>query len=1046
MIKSRHVLIFLLVFVFTPPSAQRAQNEDVLARDNDDRAATVAQRQHALTALLAAAQQYRSVEPVKAAAFLNRAARLQIRLNLSEPALATYQEAFTLLGQTTNSSVNIDSLNGIGAAYSHLSKCDQAQPFLDQAIALSEKNNSVAGKAEALITRSNCQGYNDPVGALQTAQTALELWRSIDDKRGMARTYAYMSDFQLMQHKLEEATESNQAALEIWRQLDIPAEQAEALISLGFIEYRQGSMEDTLLLLGQAQALLDEDAEPYKMCQINGGMAEAFIESAQPETGLVKFKQALEYCRKGENPRSVIVISWGIGKAYFLVGNYSEALSTLQKAISEAAALKDPALVAMCNEFLGRTFEALNDQPTALQNYQLALQLYKQVNKRREAARTLAMIARLQERQGKTEQAQMNYRDALESFRSLSDRVNESAVLFAMGSLELHQNDIDTAEEHLHQSIAVTENIRRVSSSSDLTEAFSAAVYERYESYIECLMRKNQVLPDSGLAVRAFEVSELARARSLAELLRATQTNLAAGVDPQLAAQEKSLRQSLHVKEKEKIALLGRDYRREDLAALDHETAQLEDQFNQVTETINARYPAYGQIRRPTSWNLRQIQEQIVGDGDTLLLEYSLGRDRSYVWAVTRDQFTSYELPSQSQINEAGEKTYKLLSQAGGPNESALLQATKELGDLILAPVASELTKHRLIVVPDGALNYIPFQFLPMPNTADEPLVGRIEVINALSASILGQLREEATRRQSPTKVLAAFGDPVFASNYAQYKDASTGEYIASAQAPEGERWQHALRDIEPSGDSLDPSVLEPLFFSRRELANLRDVAGPESFVATGFDATREKLAAADLTKYAILHFATHGILNTKHPENSGLLLSTVNREGRAQDGFVGLQDIYRLHAPVDLVVLSACRTGLGKDVRGEGLIGLTRGFMYAGASSVIASLWKVDDEATAELMKRFYANLLQRGMTPPAALRAAQNSIRQEPQWRSPYFWAAFTLQGEYRRVIKPARSGFTIGTLPLAIGASAILLAVILGWWYRRTRQSVAYSMITR
>jgi CHAT domain-containing protein len=1041
MTKSRYVLIFLLVFVFTPPSAPRAQNEDVLARDNDDRAATVAQRQHALTALLAAAQQYRSVEPVKAAAFLNRAARLQIRLNLSEKALATYQEAFTLLAQTPNSSVNIDSLNGIGAAYAHLSKCDQAQPFLDQAIALSEQNNSVAGKAEALVTRSNCQGYNDPVGALQTAQTALELWRSTDDKRGMARTYAYMSDFQLMQHKLKEATESNQAALEIWRQLDIPAEQAEALISLGFIEYRQGSMEDSLLLLGQAQALLDEDAEPYKMCQINGGMAEAFIESAQPETGLVKFKQALEYCRKGENPRSVIVISWGIGKAYFLLGNYSEALSSLQKTISEAAALKDPALVAMCNEFLGRTYESMNDQPAALQNYQLALQLYKQVNKRREAARTLAMIARLQERQGKTEQAQANYHDALETFRSLSDRVNQSAVLFAMGSLELHQNNIDAAEDYLQESIAVTENIRRVSSSSDLTEAFSAAVYERYESYIECLMRKHQALPDSGFAVRAFGVSELARARSLAELLRATQTNLAAGVDPQLAAQEKSLRQSLHVKEKEKIALLGRDYRREDLAALDHETALLEDQFKRVTETINARYPAYGQIRRPTAWNLRQIQEQILGDDDTLLLEYSLGRDRSYVWAVTRDRFASYQLPSQSQINEASEKAYKLLSTADSQNESGLLQATKELSDLILAPVAGELTKRRLIVVPDGALNYIPFQFLPLPNSADEPLVASVEVINALSASILGQLREEATRRQSPTKVLAAFGDPVFASNYAQRKDAGAGEYIASAQVQEAERWQHALRDIEPTRDSFDPSAIQPLFYSRRELANLRDVAGSEGFVATGFEATPEKLAQADLSKYAILHFATHGILDSKRPENSGLFLSMVDREGRAQNGFVELRDIYGLHAPVELVVLSACRTGLGKDVRGEGLIGLTRGFMYAGASSVMASLWKVDDEATAELMKRFYSNLLQKGMTPAAALRAAQNSIRQEPQWRSPYFWAAFTLQGEYQQVIKPVRPRFTTARPLIVTGVSAIFLSVILVWWYRRRRyQSTA------
>jgi CHAT domain-containing protein len=220
-------------------------------------------------------------------------------------------------------------------------------------------------------------------------------------------------------------------------------------------------------------------------------------------------------------------------------------------------------------------------------------------------------------------------------------------------------------------------------------------------------------------------------------------------------------------------------------------------------------------------------------------------------------------------------------------------------------------------------------------------------------------------------------------------------------------------------------------------LANLRDVAGPDSYVATGFDATREKLAEVDLAQYAILHIATHGILDPKRPEKSGLFFTMVNRNGQAQNGFLGLQDVYRLQAPVDLVVLSACRTGLGKDVRGEGLIGLTRGFMYAGAASVVASLWKVDDEATAELMKRFYANMLREGMTPAAALRAAQNSIRQQPQWSSPYYWAAFTLQGDYRQSIKamPHRTSYSPMLLIAALGA--VLAAGF--WFYSRRKQGI-------
>jgi CHAT domain-containing protein len=1034
-IRPRHVLIFLLVVVVTPASAPRAQNDDVLARENDDKAATIAQRQQALTTLLAAAQQARTGDPAKAAAYLNRAARLQVRLNLSEQAFTTFQDASSLLEQAPNSRVQVETLNGIGAWYTHLSKCAEAQPFLDQAIALSEQSGNVAGKAEALVTRSDCQGYTDPALALQTAQTALDLSQSIDDQRGMAFAYTYLSDFQIAQHQLDEATKSNQAALAIWRQLQAPEWQAEALISLGFIEYRRGSMQESLVLLGQARELLDAEAEPYKMGQITSGMGEAFVEIGLPETGLVKFKQGLEYFQKAENPRAALVVSWDIGKASFLMGNYAEALTTLQKTLDGATAMNEIGVAALSHDFLGRTSDALGDQPAALNHFHLALDLYSKLSKRREAARVLALIAQLEQRQGKTKEAETNFRSALATFRALSDRVNESAVLYAMGSEALHDDNIDLAEKYLRQSLDVTENIRRVSTSSDLTAAFSAAVYDRYEGYIECLMRKHQAQPAAGLVARAFEISELARARSLAELLEATQTNLAAGVDPQLAAREKFLRQSLRVKENDKIELLGKNYRPEDLASLERELAQLESQYNQIIETIRARYPAYDQISRPTAWNLQQIQEQIIADDDTVLLEYSLGRERSYVWAVTRDKIMSYELPPQAQINEASQKAYKLLSNpASAQNEIALARATQELGHIVLEPVAAELSKHRVIIVADGALNYVPFQLLPSPNNPAEPLVANYEVNNVPSASILGQLRQETARRQAPEKVLAAFGDPVFPANYAQRKNDNRSAQTTYLPAPENERWQHALRDIEAVGDSVDPSTLQPLFYATGELANLRTVAGSEILMATGFDATREKLTEADLSKFAILHFATHGILDPKRPENSGLFLSMVDSEGHAQNGFVGLQDIYRLHAPVDLVVLSACRTGLGKDVRGEGLIGLTRGFMYAGASSVVASLWKVDDEATAELMKRFYANMLQGGMPPATALRAAQNSIRQEPQWRSPYFWAAFTLQGEYLQVINHTPPQPFPRSIRIAIALSLLLLlAVGLRWFWR-------------
>ena len=167
---------------------------------------------------------------------------------------------------------------------------------------------------------------------------------------------------------------------------------------------------------------------------------------------------------------------------------------------------------------------------------------------------------------------------------------------------------------------------------------------------------------------------------------------------------------------------------------------------------------------------------------------------------------------------------------------------------------------------------------------------------------------------------------------------------------------------------------------------------------ALDFDASRARALSPDIGDYRIVHFATHGLLNSRHPELSGVVLSLVDEHGALQDGFLRLDDIYNMKLGADLVVLSACRTALGKDVKGEGLVGLTRGFMYAGAPRVVASLWDVKDAATAELMKRFYRGMLKEGLRPAAALRAAQISMSQDKRWEAPYYWAGFVLQGEWK------------------------------------------------
>jgi CHAT domain-containing protein len=227
----------------------------------------------------------------------------------------------------------------------------------------------------------------------------------------------------------------------------------------------------------------------------------------------------------------------------------------------------------------------------------------------------------------------------------------------------------------------------------------------------------------------------------------------------------------------------------------------------------------------------------------------------------------------------------------------------------------------------------------------------------------------------------AVFADPVFRAN----DERVTGRSANAIDA-----------GVKRAAADAGVADLPRLYFSRQEAEAIRTLApGHQTWSALDFDATRAAAKKPELGRYRVVHFATHGLLDSRRPELSGIVLSMVDKNGNPLDGFLRLDEIYNLKLNADLVVLSACQTALGEEVRSEGLIGLTRGFMYAGSPQVLASLWSVRDRAVAELMRRFYEGLLRQHLTPAAALRTAQLSMLREARWSDPYYWAAFTLQG---------------------------------------------------
>ncbi len=446
-----------------------------------------------------------------------------------------------------------------------------------------------------------------------------------------------------------------------------------------------------------------------------------------------------------------------------------------------------------------------------------------------------------------------------------------------------------------------------------------------------------------------------------------------------------------------------------------------------------------------------------------MLLEYALGEERSYLFLVSSSSLQTFTLPPGAEIEARARRVYDLLSaRALDPRgetpaqrqerittaDAELSRQAAELSRMVLAPAATQLGEKRLLVVAQGALQLIPFAALPEPepgkgrdgeterrrdeergrrgegikwgkenplsvspslrlSVSPAPLLVNHEIVSLPSASTLAVLRRETARRQPAPKTVALLADPIFEKSDERLKlaDAQTQRATRSSSNQTGQtaarqRPQNLLRAIEAFGESKDEFSFPRLVSTGWEAEQIARLAPADQvFKALSFDANRQLATSGKLSDYRIVHFASHSFINAAHPDLSGIVLSLVDRRGQEQDGFLRLHEIYNLKLPADLVVLSGCRTGLGKEIEGEGLMSLTRGFMYAGASRVIVSAWEVQDRSSARLMVKFYRHLLgPKRLSAAAALRAAQIEMLRDKQFAAPYFWAGFTLQGEWR------------------------------------------------
>jgi CHAT domain-containing protein/Flp pilus assembly protein TadD len=748
----------------------------------------------------------------------------------------------------------------------------------------------------------------------------------------------------------QNAIENSSKALALIRKRGDQRREAFILYSLGTIYYSLGSLEQSLQYLQETLVITRKINEKHFEAATLRALGRLYLDRGENQQAILYLSRSLQLSEElGDRGDQALGLS-ELAKAYMALGKMDQAWATSQKARELSSALSMRGVKAEVLNNLGTTYNLLG-------NYETALSVF---------------------------------RESLQQSRMIGDPRIEVEALYGIAKTQRAIGELVNSKHTIESAIPIVDSFRSKIESLEIRQGYFASVQKIYALYIDVLMQLHRSEPSKGFNALALRANEGIRARNLDEMLRSSNIDIRQSVDPSLLNEERRLQQALNELALRKMKVMGTKDEQQ-ASAIAKSLEIIMSQYEALEAKIRQTNPRYAALRKPEPLTVANIQKLL--DNDTVLLEYALGDERSFLWAVTPLSIRSYELPGKAVIEANARQLIEVLKypqarqSKTAHGKTTYPELASRVSSVLLGPAAQELGKKRLLIVSDGILQFLPFGALPSPLNSGQPLILKHEIVYAPSASIVATLRYESEIRRSPSKTVAVFGDPVFDKD---------DERMTGGRTNQG---TNVINTILATQDSeTKPLELFRLPYSRLEAEAIVNLAPKgESMKAVGFAANKQAVTRGDLDQYRIVHFATHALIDSSQPELSGIVLSLYDENSTPQNGFLGLNEISNLNLSAELVVLSACRTGLGKDVRGEGVIGLARGFMHAGTSRVVVSLWSTDDRSNETLMNRFYYGMLRKGLTPAAALRAAQIEMWQEKRWSDPYYWAAFVLQGDW-------------------------------------------------
>jgi CHAT domain-containing protein len=914
-----------------------------------------------------------------------------------ERARAQYRQASALWRQAHVPCAALRAEVGLARFELALARYPQAQAAAQTALVGCESSDLAvdADRAAALRTLAAALGYQgDFEASAENSERALTLYRRTGDRRFQGVVLGNLSAVYRSLGEIGKAQTSAQSALDI----------ALATGDAQGVEFSRDNLADSHVARGEfgralaiyRQTLDDLRKTPYPLTEglVWNELGNLYRRMGETDDARIAWAHARDVWTASGN-RSGMAETWiSEGDAALDDGATATATAAFTRAVEIARAdrLQSPELHALRG--LGRVAAATDEPAEARKQLQASFDLAHSLG---DSAGTIAAEQALGDVDAAASQwprARERYLDVLAAATRAADASAQAASHASLARIDRAQGALDTAQAAIERALEIVETQRAEIADPGLRTGFFASQHAYYALAVDIQMALEQRAPGKGHAEQALEIAERARARSLQDLLAERAIGFDAGVDPALLAAERSAADTQR-------RLAYRLSRRSADTKGSAEALQLQSEIESAGRDldtargrIRAANPRYAEIAHPAPLHVAEIRTRLL-DADTAILEYWLGETNSYLWIIDREAVRSFVLPPRAVIEKAAHtlregittraRTDATISieqrvalDAGEAEQNARNAAA--LTELILPRSARAHLPPQWAIVADAELQDVPFALIA--NTAVDGVAPTLVHLPSIGA--LRGLRN-LPRSHASMDAVAIIADPVLAQDDPRLHAAPTPAAPATA--------------LQNAASEAGVADLPRLSQARAEADDIALLgAGTASRSWLGFDANRNAVLQADWSRYAIVHFATHALLNARHPDLSGIVLSLYDREGRAEDGFLRINDLYALHMPADLVVLGVCDSAQGRSIGGEGAFSLARAFFHAGTRRVVATLWPVDDRASAVFMHALYRRVLQEHEAPQQALAQAQAEMRQNPRWSAAYYWSGFVVQGDWR------------------------------------------------